>query len=372
MIYFDHAATSYPKPRCVERAVRRALTKYGGNPGRGGHALSLATAEMIYDCRLALSELLGMDAPERIVLTSGATMALNLAIYSRVRRGMHVLISDREHNATLRPILRLHREGIIEYDVFPTRGDVLASIRERIRENTGMLIACHTSNVTGFTLPVAAIGALCKERGIYFIVDAAQSAGHIPLDFEGTLCDALCAPAHKGLFGVAGLGFCALSGNDGLVPFLSGGSGVDSLSPDMPRELPERFEAGTLPTLAAAALLAGVGYVREYGIPAIAEREKQLKARVLEGLSCISGIRLYEPECQGGLVAFTHKEFSPDLLAGELDRAGICVRAGYHCAPLAHRTVGTPSGGCVRISLSHTNTERECDRFLSAIGRILK
>ncbi len=372
MIYLDHAATSYPKPRCVHKAVCRALTRYGGNPGRGGHRLSLSAAEMIYDCRVALSELLGTDTPERIVLTSGATMALNLAIYSRVRRGMHVLISDREHNATLRPILRLHREGIIEYDVFPTGGDVPSEIRARIRENTGMLIACHTSNVTGFTLPVERIGALCRERGIYFIVDAAQSAGHLPLDFEGIGCHALCAPAHKGLFGVTGLGFCALAGGDELVPFLSGGSGVDSLSPDMPQELPERFEAGTLPTLAAAALIAGVRYVREYGPSAIAERESRLKARTVEGLSVIRGVRLYEPECPGGLIALTHKTLMPDILAGRLDGEGICVRAGYHCAPLAHRTVGTPEGGCVRISLAHTNTERECDAFLSAMQRILK
>ncbi len=372
MIYFDHAATSYPKPREVVRAVRNALSKYGGNPGRGGHRLALATAEMVYDCRVAVSDLLGIREPEHIVFTSGATMALNLAIYTRVKRGMHVLISDREHNAVLRPILRLQREGVVEYDIFPTSGDTLAEIRARIKENTAILIACHVSNVTGFTLPIEEIGALCKERGIYFIIDAAQSAGHLPLDFERIGCSALCAPAHKGLFGIPGLGFCALKGEGGLAPFLSGGSGVNSLSPDMPEALPERMEAGTLPTIAAAALLAGVTHVHRYGISEIADRENRLKARIAEGLLSIRGIRLYEPACRGGLIAFDHESIPPDLLARRLDDAGICVRAGYHCAPLAHKTIGTPVGGCVRVSLAHTNTQGECDRFLSAISRLTK
>ena len=299
-------------------------------------------------------------------------MALNLAIYTRVRRGMHVLISDREHNAVLRPILRLCREGVIEYDIFPTDGDVIGAISSRIRENTAMLVACHVSNVTGFTLPLPEIGALCRKRGLYFIVDAAQSAGHLPLDHALVGWDALAAPAHKGLFGITGLGFCALKGNQDLRPFLSGGSGVDSLSPDMPNDPPERFEAGTLPTVGAAALLAGVRYVKECGLEAIAEREARLKARLLEGLSVMRGIRLYEPECPGGLIAFNHLTTPPDRLAERLDAHGICVRAGYHCAPLAHQTVGTPEGGCVRLSLSHTNSERDCARFLDALQSILK
>lgn len=372
MIYFDNAATSYPKPPAVRRALEAAVTEFGGNPGRGAHRLSLAAAEMIYDCRAELAEFFGIDAPERIVFTAGATMALNLAIFSRVRRGMHILISDREHNAVLRPVLRLAKEGIAEYDIYPTKENTVDAIRERLRPNTGIVIACHVSNVSGFTPPLEEIAALCRSRGISMIVDAAQSAGHIPIDLGRIPCDAFCAPAHKGLLGVAGCGFAILDRTDGLPPFLSGGSGTSSLSPDMPDALPERYEAGTLPTPAIAALRAGIAYLRGYGVERIAEEENALRRRILEGLSVIPGIRLYEPECQGGLLAFTHRTLSPERIARLLDEREICVRAGYHCAPLAHRTLGTPSGGCVRISIGNGNRPSDGERFLAVMSDILR
>ena len=369
MIYLDNAATSYPKPSPVRRAIADALTRYGGNPGRGGHRLSLRAAELVYDCRSELCRFFGAEEPERVIFTSGATMALNLAILTRVTRGMHVLISDREHNAVLRPILRLAAEGIVEYDVYPTTGDVVAAIRERLRPHTGLLVACHVSNVTGYTLPLREIGELCRALGIYFVVDAAQSAGHLPISLEATPCDAFCVPAHKGLLGAAGAGFVILRSAEALRPFLMGGSGVDSLSPEMPATLPERYEAGTLPTPAIAALAAGVRYLDGYGIERVAAEENAIRRRILEGLSVIPGITLYEPECEGGLIAFTHESVSPELLARRLDARGVAVRAGYHCAPLAHRTIGTPPGGCVRISLGIGNRAEDAERCLMAIKR---
>lgn len=372
MTYLDNAATSYPKPPPVRRELKRALTAYGGNPGRGGHRLALAAAEMVYGCRVALTELFRLPAPESIVFTSGATMALNLAIATRVRRGMHLLLSDREHNAVLRPVHRLASEGIVTYDLYPTVGDVEEAIRERLRPNTGMLIACHVSNVTGFCLPVKRIGALCRERGIYFIIDAAQSAGHLPLALDEIPFDAFCAPAHKGLLGVAGTGFVALRGADGLSPFLLGGSGIDSHLPDMPDALPERYEAGTLPTAGIAALAGGVRTLQRVGVEAVAAGEAALQKEAIEGLSVIPGIRLYEPDCRGGLVAFTHRALAPDAIARALDRYGVCVRAGYHCAPLAHRTLGTPHGGCVRLSFGYGNHAGDAKRFLTVLNKVLK
>ena len=371
MIYLDNAATSYPKPTPVRRAMADALTRYGGNPGRGGHRLALRAAELVYECRSELCRFFGAGEPESIIFTSGATMALNLAILTRVRRGMHVLISDREHNAVLRPILRLASEGIIEYDVYPTAGDVVAAIRERLRPNTGLLVACHVSNVTGYTLPLREIGDLCRLFGIYFVIDAAQSAGHLPFSLAATPCDAFCAPAHKGLLGAAGAGFVILRSADGLRPFLMGGSGVDSLSPEMPQVLPERYEAGTLPTPAIAALLAGVRYLDGYGIERVAAEESAIRRRILEGLSVTPGITLYEPECNGGLIAFTHESIRPELLSRRLDARGVAVRAGYHCAPLAHRTIGTPTGGCVRISVGIGNRPEDAERCLLAIREAL-
>ena len=371
MIYLDNAATSYPKPPLVRRAAAKAPSLYG-NPGRGGHRLSLAAAEMVYDCRVAITELFHLEKPECVVFTAGATMALNLAIFTRVRRGMHILISDREHNAVLRPIHRLAREGIATYDIYPTGGDVEGGIRERIRPNTGMLIACHVSNVTSFCLPIERIGTLCRERGIYFIVDAAQSAGHLPLDLARIPYDAFCAPAHKGLLGIPGAGFAILRQAEALTPFLLGGSGVDSRLPDMPAELPERYEAGTLPTAGIAALLGGVRTLQRIGVEAVAEKEAKLQEEVLAGLSVIKGIRLYEPECRGSLIAFTHALHTPDAIARALDREGICTRAGYHCAPLAHRTIGTPPSGCVRLSFGYGNSPGDAKRFLGTLQKLLR
>lgn len=371
MIYLDNAATSYPKPRAVKQALLAATDKFGGNPGRGGHALSLAAAEMVYDCRVALASLFSYGQPENIVFTAGATAALNLAILTRVRRGMHILISDREHNAVLRPVAHLAREGIAEYDIYPTAVDPVSAIRERLRPNTGIVVACHVSNVTGFSLPLCEIAALCHERGIHFIIDAAQSAGHIPINLGALPFDAFCAPAHKGLLGVAGAGIAILADSEGRAPFLSGGSGVDSLSLQMPQTLPERYEAGTLPTPAIAALAAGIRHLTDRGIAAIQANEERMHRRIVEGLSVCHGIRIFEPECRGGLIAFTHDLFSPEALATELNTRGIAVRAGYHCAPLAHRTIGTPPGGCVRVSLGAMNQPKDAECFLRAVTDIL-
>lgn len=371
MIYFDHAATSYPKPHAVLSAHARALRDFGGNPGRGAHRLSLAAAEMIYECRCRIADFFGVAEPERVVFTAGATAALNLAIHRRVRRGMHVLISDREHNAVARPIFALAEQGIITYDTYPASGDVEGGIRERLRQDTGLIVACHASNVTGRAVPLAAISLLCCERGIPLIVDAAQSAGHRRIDLNATPCDALCFPAHKGLLGAAGLGVAILSDSAG-EPLILGGSGVDSLRREMPELLPERFEAGTLPTPAIAALLAGVKYLDTVGIDSVTLREEQLHKTLTEGLSVMNGIQLYEPECIGSVVSFTHRAYAPEEIAARLDRAGVMSRAGYHCAPLAHRAIGTPKGGCVRISTGYSNTERDALRFLRILEGCLR
>ena len=370
MIYFDNAATSYPKPPAVLAAHARSLTDYGGNPGRGAHRLSRAAAEMIYDCRCRIADFFGCREPERVVFTAGATAALNLAIHRKIRPGMHVLISEREHNAVARPIFALAARGTITYDTYPYRGDVLAGLREKITEKTGLIVACHTSNVTGCTLPLSEIAELCAVRRIPLIVDAAQSAGHRKIDLSATPCDALCFPAHKGLLGAAGLGVAILSDATG-EPFIRGGSGVDSLKPDMPDVLPERFEAGTLPTPAIAALHAGIGFLNEVGLDSVTTREERLHQALAEGLSVIRGIRLYEPECVGSVISFTHAAHAPEAIAERLDRVGILTRAGYHCAPLAHRAIGTPRGGSVRISTGYANTLHEISLFLAALNRCL-
>lgn len=371
MIYFDNAATTWPKPPAVLRELRRAVEEYGGNPGRSSHALSLRAAEKIDGVRHALASLFSLPDPEHVVFTQNATYALNLAIRTRVRRGMHVLISDREHNAVYRPVCRLTAEGVSEFDVFSTRGDVRKSILSLLRPETGMLICNHVSNVDGAVAPIGEIAALCRERGIYFIVDASQSAGHLPLSFTmDTLPDALCAPAHKGLFGVQGCGFVWLRSGEGLSTFLEGGSGSASRRPTMPPDLPEKMEAGTLPTPAIAALGEGIRFIKAVGISTIAAREAALADRLCERLAGREEFSILRAS-GAGLLSLTCRKITPDKLTSLLDEKGICVRGGLHCAPLAHAALGTLEEGTVRVSFSYFNREAEVDRLADVLLSLL-
>ncbi len=369
MIYLDNAATTWKKPPGVYAAIRKALHACGGNPGRSSHALSLAAAEAIDHVRCSLAALIGASEPGHIIFCQNATEALNLAILTRVQRGDHILISDREHNAVYRPVCRLAREGIADFDVFSTKGDAIAAIKPLLRENTRMLICNHVSNVDGAVAPVSRIGKFCRERGIYFIVDASQSLGHMPLSCQEIGADALCGPGHKGLFGIQGCGFAYLKSAKGLREFLSGGSGSASRLPEMPPTLPERMEAGTLPTPAIMALGAGVDFLRRITPEAIAAHEKTLSLRLAERLSALPGVQLYGG---GGVLSFTLASHTPDAITDLLDRHHICVRGGLHCAPLAHTALGTAEGGTVRVSLSYFNTAREIDRFVSCLKQCLR
>ena len=341
VIYLDNAATTWQKPPAVLAALRQALGPYGGNPGRASHALSLAAAERIDETRTALAALLALPFPSHIVFTLNATYALNMAIKGRVRRGDHILISDREHNAVYRPVCRLAAEGIADFDVFSATGDVRSHLLTLLRDNTRMLICNHISNVDGARAPLAEIGALCREHGIYFIVDISQSAGHIPLS-HATLGypNAVCAPAHKGLFGIQGCGFAWFLDERDINPLCEGGSGSASRSPTMPREMPERLEAGTLPTPAILALRAGVEFVARVTPAAIAAHEEKLADHLCARLSEVRGIRLYRP-AGGGVLSFTCAGMSHDRLVAELDAENVCVRGGLHCAPLANRHCAT-------------------------------
>ena len=266
MIYLDNAATSFPKPHRVVEEQLRCMQLYGGNPGRGSHALAMAAAEKIYECREELASFFGSPNLENVIFTMNTTMALNTAIKGLLRRGDHVLISDMEHNAVFRPIYKLSRDGVITYDVFQTfptnatrtTDSICASILEKLRPNTRMLICAHASNICSATLPLAEIGALCRKKGILFLVDAAQSAGHLPINMVKMQIDALCAPGHKGLWGPQGCGVLILG--EGIVAdtLIEGGSGYNSLEGNMPTEVPERYEAGTLPTPAIAGLFGEV------------------------------------------------------------------------------------------------------------------
>ncbi len=379
MIYFDNAATSFPKPREVWEAQADCMRSYCGNPGRGSHRLAMLAAERIYECREELASLFGSYHPERVIFTPNATSALNLAIKGLVRAGDHVLISDLEHNAVWRPICRLTELGVIDHSVFPslaalpgrTPADICREIEARIRPNTRLLVCTHHSNILPAVMPLAEIGALCRRRGILFVVDAAQSAGHLPIHMEAMGIDALCLPGHKGLFGVQGSGCLLLGERAEPEPLLEGGSGLHSLDSAMPEELPERLEAGTLPTPAIVGLCAGVKFIKRVGLQAIAQKEALLAAKLTERMESLAGVGRLLPHLEGLPMLIHTPQMPAERLGAELDRLGICVRAGFHCTALAHRTAGTPSDGAIRISPGFFNTPAEIDRFWLAMRTVL-
>ena len=382
LIYLDNAATSHPKPRAVYEAVDRCIRERCGNPGRGSHPMALAASEIIYDCRARLARFLGAPRESGVVFTLNATYALNLMLKGLLQAGDHLLISDIEHNAVWRPVEQMARLGGITYDVFssmlenenernrrtPTR--ICARIAALLKPNTRAVLCSHQSNVCSATMPLAEIGAFCRRHGLLFLVDASQSAGHLPIDMRAMSIDGLCAPGHKGLLGIQGCGFAVFG--EGLVPdtLVEGGSGYASLEPTMPDELPERAEAGTLPTPAIAGLAAGLDYVQSVGLAAIASHERALFRALRERLETLPGYHVYLPEHEGSTLMFDREGMPSDKIGAYLSSRGICVRTGYHCAALAHRTLRSPDGGGVRVSFGPFNTLREVDALYGALRQM--
>ncbi len=376
-VYLDNAATSYPKPECVLAAQEYCMRSFCGNPGRGAHSISRHAAKTVYTCREKLADFFALPDPEGVIFTLNATMSLNLLIKGVLKEGDHVLISDMEHNAVLRPLEAMAERGVT-YDIFPTyplqaerTAAILDGIQKRIKPNTRMLCCAHASNICSASLPLEEIGALCQKRGILFCVDGAQSAGHLPIDMQRMKIDALCIPGHKGLFSPPGVGVLLLSTGIECKTLLEGGSGYDSLSPTMPDEPPERYEAGTLPLPAIAGLSAGIDFVRSCGLCAIHAHETLLTERLKLRLHSLPGITVHAIRQKGGVLLFSADGIPSEELAASLDRLGFCTRAGLHCAPLAHKTLGTPPDGAVRVSPSIFNTLSDIDAFAKAVRGVL-
>ena len=374
LVYFDNAATSYPKPPSVMRAVGEAVRGEYGNPGRGGHRATLAAAERVYKCRAAVAEMFGCSCPENVIFTYNDTYALNLAIKGTARRGGRYLISSIEHNSVLRPVVGLSEHGY-SYGIYRASddaGNLSAELSRLLSPGGDTVVACHSSNICGITQPLGAVGGICKARGACLIVDAAQSAGHVPIDMERDRIDILCSSGHKGLYGI-GCGFMIVSPElppERISPLIEGGSGVASADPHMPSSLPERLEAGTLSLPAIASLEAGIRFIREVGMEQIEEHVVGLGTRVRDMLLSLPGVRVYMPEKACGVVLFNVVGRASEEVAAELDSRGICVRAGLHCSPLAHRTVGTPEGGAVRASFGIYNTAEQTEQFYRAMKEI--
>lgn len=376
MIYLDNAATSFPKPPQVVRAVSGALEHLGVNPGRGGHKLAIRAGRVVQACREEAAMLLGMERPERIIFTRNGTEALNIAITGTLHRGDEVLCTHAEHNAVMRLLDRYVTAGDVTVKVLPPdRTGVLQphTLQRFITPRTGLVILCHASNVTGVIQPVARLGAVCEENGVPLLVDAAQTAGVLDVSPVALHADMVAMPGHKGLLGPHGTGILALKEGIDPEPLILGGTGSASESVRQPDLLPDRYESGTLNLPGIAGLLCGIRFVRRH-LPEIREYEHHLNRRLREQLEDIPGLTvLGHPDAPCvGITSIVPKDIDSGLLADGLDASGIAVRGGLHCAPAIHTWLGTLASGAVRFSPGIYNTEQEIDDAVAVIERLIK
>jgi cysteine desulfurase/selenocysteine lyase len=378
VVYLDNAATTFPKPESVIRAVSLFMRTQAANPGRSGHRLSMKAAKEVYACREVAAEFFGAPGPECIAFTLNATQAINMALKGAVKKG-RVITSDLEHNAVMRPLEAMARAHIITYDEarvdFGDDDATVNSFAERITPDTVMIACTHASNVCGRVLPIERIGRLCRERGLLFLVDASQTAGLLPVDITKMNIDFLCMPGHKSLMGPMGTGMLITARGEKLATIIEGGTGSVSSSLGQPDFMPDRLESGTINAPGIAGLRAGIKYIALHGRDKILAREAGLAAGLFEGLREIKGVRLYMPFMPQScvpVVSFNIGAMSSVKAASLLDEAGFAVRGGLHCAPEAHRRFGTLSQGMVRASIGAFNSAGDTDGFIRAVRKIQK
>lgn len=373
MIYFDNAATTYPKPPSVIAAMSRALVKYGANPGRAGHAMSLETAEAVYDAREKCADLFGAQV-ENTVFMPNCTFALNTAIKGVLTENSHAVISDIEHNAVLRPLYALSKSSGISYTQAVT-GDDESTVREFercINRRTKAVICTLAGNVTGRIMPIKRIAEICRRNGICFIVDAAQGAGVLPIKLSDGI-NIICAAGHKGLYGPMGTGLLVTDGKYRLKTLIEGGTGSLSKELAQPDFLPDRFESGTINTAGAISLGAGVDFVNAKGIDNIRAHENSLCRRFFDGVSKLPTVKLYSSdfdERYAPVIPFNIGDLPAEKTSQLLSDAGFALRGGFHCAFPAHKKIGTADTGAVRFSPSVFNTMQEVNALVRAVGRI--
>lgn len=378
MIYFDNGATTFPKPRSVKIAVNRALSEYGANPGRSGHKMSVKSSEILYECRENAARLFGTDNPEKVIFTLNCTSALNTVIKGILKEGDHAVISSLEHNAVLRPLEFLKDRGI-EYSVanyVPYDDEAtIDNFRNAIKDNTKLIICTHASNVFGVKLPIERIGALCRIYGILFCVDAAQSAGVVPVSLRDNYIDFLCTAGHKGLYGPMGTGLLIVNTDNLPESLIQGGTGSESANPRQPEILPDKYESGTPNLPGIAGLNEGIKYVLNKDIGRIASYEMRLAQMLFDRLKKTKKVKLYtlRPDIMQSVpvISFNIDNFDSEDISRILNsRYNIAVRAGLHCAALAHKSFGTHQTGTVRAVISTFTTEYDVNYFANAVKNI--
>jgi len=375
-IYFDNAATSHPKPSGVIQAVKKALTEANANPGRSGHRAAIEAARVVLDCREHLADLLGAGDPMRITHCFNCTDALNLAIKGSLHVGDHVIATCLEHNSVLRVLYGLATRGRITLTLVPPRPDGFVDpedVHDALTPATALIVCTHASNVTGAIQPVAAIGQVARAAGVRYLIDGAQALGGMPVDVKALGCDLYAFPGHKSLLGPQGTGGLYIGPDIRLNPLREGGTGTDSHNLLQPETMPERYESGTVNLPGIAGLSAGCEYVASR-LSQIMMQERELTQALYDGLSAMEGIALYSPAQEAGrasIVCFNAGDLPSGQAADALARQDIAVRGGLHCAPEAHRFLGTLRRGAVRASIGHANTFKEVEQFLRAVRNLL-
>lgn len=375
MIYLDNAATSYPKPRGMVAAMEECILKYCGNPGRSGHSMSMKTGEEVYHARRKIASLFGIKQPERLVFTQNTTEALNMGLKGVLQSGDHVITTTMEHNSVLRPLKALEKRGVSQSVIRADReGFIKASeIEKAIRKDTKLIAITAASNVTGTRMPLEEIGELARRRGILFLVDGAQGAGSMAIDVEKMHIDMLAFPGHKGLLGPQGTGALYVSPEIRLKHIMEGGTGTDSKSRFQPCEFPEGYEAGTINAPAIIGLGYSAEFVEKIGPEVIGKYEEELIGWLDERLDEMDFVKRYGPDAcrKTGISLINIRGVGAEEVTSVLSsKYGIAVRGGYHCAGLAHKTVGTWDEGAVRISAGPFNTRKDMEKLVDAIKEI--
>jgi len=381
-IYLDNAATSFPKPDCVWAAVDDYNRRLGSAVGRGAYRAGIDATAVIERCRKRVAQLLGAESPDRIVFTFNGTDSLNLALHGALRAGDHVVSSVMEHNSILRPLSELRRRlGIEVTHVAADAGGLVdpADFRRALRPNTSLLALVHASNVTGTVQPIAEVGRIARESGALFLVDAAQSAGSVPIDLSLLPVDLLACPGHKGLLGPLGTGILYVRPGVELrlASLRQGGTGTQSEQDLQPETLPDKYESGNHNAPGLVGLDASLGWLLERGVERVHRDEQALVRQLLESLSAVAGIHLFGPKTERdrvGVVSLAIEGFEPQDVAAILDQNfGVEVRAGLHCAPLAHRAIGSfSSGGTVRLSVGPFTTSSDIEAAAAALRQIME
>lgn len=378
MVYFDNAATTFPKPNRVYDEIMKAMKEYGANPGRSGHKLALKASRGIFETRDLLSKFFNTGNPMNIVFTFNGTESLNIGIKGVLKPGDHVITTSMEHNSVLRPIKHLEKLGIESTIVKANSQGIIdpLNIKEAIKPNTKLIATTHVSNLTGSIMPIEEIGKIAKDNNIYYLVDAAQSAGVYSIDVQRMNIDILAFPGHKGLLGPQGTGGLYIREDIDLEGTFQGGTGSASHSLEQPDIVPDKFESGTTNAPGIIGLGEGIKYIMEKGIDNIRIHEEELTKHFIEEASKIEGIKIYGPldiNKQGAVVPINIGDADSSEVSYILDEEyGIAVRPGMHCAPLAHKTIGTFEQGVVRFSFGIFNTHEEIEYGIKALKEISK